>query len=174
MTHDQLVAAIKSLVPAAMEISGYTIAVDSSGDATIATWDASLGTQPTTTALTTALTAIQLQQAQVAQVAILMAAYASAGYAPVAYMGSAFPSDPNTLLLLSCTLVQGSTPQGLPSGFQWYSDEGTGVPMTLVQLQGLGNAIFAQVYAAYGKVQGLIQAVETATTVAAVQAIVWS
>jgi len=173
MNKIQLIQSIQSLVPGALEISSFTVAVDANGNATIATWLAE-GTQPTQTALSTALASIELSQAKQSQVIALETSYAANGYAPVSYMGAQFPSDLNTLLLLSCTLIQGATPQGLPTGFQWFSATGTGVQMTLAELQGLGNAIFAQVYAAYVKLQGLIAQVETATTVAAVQAVVWS
>ena len=92
----------------------------------------------------------------------------------MSYMGAQFPSDPNTLLLLSCTLIQGTTPQGLPTGFQWFNATVTGVAMNITELQGLGNAIFAQVYAAYVKLQGLIAQVESETSIAGVSAVVWS
>lgn len=174
MNQSQLLNVLSNMYPSAMFIRDYTIAVDDSGNATVATWRGALGTQPTADRLAAELTTLQLQQAQDAQIAVLQAAYSANGYAPVSYMGASFPSDPNTLLLLSCTLVQGSTPQGLPSGFAWYDATGTGVAMTLTQLQGLGNAIFAQVYAAYVKLQGLIAQVESASTVAGMQAVVWS
>lgn len=173
MTHNELVAAIKYIVPDALEFSGYTITTDAAGNATIATWDASLGTEPTATQLTSALSAVQLAQAQSAQINLLVTAYEGNGYAPISYMSTTFPCGPSTLLLLSCTLVQAATPQGLPSGFQWFDNTGTGVQMTLADLQGLGNAIFAQTYAAYGKL-GLIKQVESATTVQEVQAVVWA
>lgn len=170
----QLLNILSNTFPALENVRDYTIAVDQSGNATIATWLVSGTAEPTVDALNAELAALLLSQAQAAQITVLQAAYNASGYAPVSYMGASFPSDPNTLLLLSCTLVQSSTPQGLPTGFQWFSATGTGVQMTLAELQGLGNAIFAQVYAAYVKLQGLIAQVETAMSIANVQAVVWS
>ena len=174
MTSVQLVQVLQVLFPAALQgVNGYTLTVDASGNASILLWNNALGTQPTAAQLTAELAALQLKQSQEAQIAALSASYTANGYADVAYMNTTFPCGSSQLLLLSCTLVQAGTPQGLPSGFQWWDANGKGVSMTLAQLQGLGNAIFAQVYAAYAKLQGLIAEVEAATTIAAVQAVVW-
>lgn len=61
-----------------------------------------------------------------------------------------------------------------PSGFYWLSADNTQVPFTLADLQGLYQAILSQGWTAFQKRTTLKQQIDEATTISAVQAIVWS
>ncbi|WP_407945730.1 DUF4376 domain-containing protein [Paraburkholderia elongata] len=60
------------------------------------------------------------------------------------------------------------------AGFYWKSSDNTEVPFALADLKGLYAAMLAQGWAAFQKLQTFKAQVSTATTVIAVQAVVWS
>jgi Domain of unknown function (DUF4376) len=141
---------------------------------TLLNWNSTkLGAQPTVAILQQAWPSVLLQQAQTTQLATLQTAYQAAAYTPVSYMSTTFPCTANAIHLMQGALLQGSTPQGLPSSFNWYDVSGSGVAMTLTQLQSLANLFFGQINGAYQTLQSLTAQVNAATTTAAVQAITW-
>lgn len=163
-----------ALFPGAVYQSDWTMAVDSAGNATIRTWNNALGAQPTTAELTAQLTALLLGQAKLAQAATLQAAFAAAVASPVTYMSASFANDPAHQQLLSRATQAFTLANAVPSGFFVPDVNSVPVTMTLAQLQGLVQAIATQEWAAFTKWITLQKAVATATTVAAVQAVVWS
>jgi len=114
-----------------------------------------------------------LAQAQAAQKADLEASYGSAISQNVSYLGTMFQADPASQDTLNKVLTA-LTPSGsTPTGFYWVDAFNNLVPMTLSQLQGLAAAMMAQGWTAFQHLQTLKAQVAAATTVAAVQAIVW-
>ncbi|WP_416052742.1 DUF4376 domain-containing protein [Cupriavidus basilensis] len=111
-----------------------------------------------------------LSQAQSAQCSALNMAYNTAIQKPVSYMGTTFQADSGSQDTLTKSLVPGA----VPAGFFWLDANNAHVAMTFPQLQGLAMAMLAQGQAAFAKLQVYKTAVRAATTVAAVQAIVWA
>lgn len=139
MTLAELQQAVLYLVPKAVYSQSYTAAVDSSGSATIALWDNSLGAQPDATALATALTAAQLAQAKTAQAATLGAAYNAARYGtPVAVTSGSttltFPADQATQLNISGYLVAYASPNTQPASMPLADVDGVAQRVTYAQL----------------------------------------
>lgn len=173
MNQAQLISVIANLFPTAILNSDYTIAIDSSGNATIKLWNNALGTQPTSALLTTTLATLQLQQAQQSQLATLGAAYQAAVATPVPYMSTSFPNDAVHQQLLARAAQAYNIANAVPTDFYVPDVNNKPVPMTLAELNGLVSAIAAQEYAAFVKYGTLQAQVAAATTVAGVQAIVW-
>jgi hypothetical protein len=119
-----------------------------------------------------------LAAAQVEQAEAIMAAYQTAISQPVSFttaggMTKTFQADPDSQTLLVAT-TQGYTLAGaVPSGFYWVSADNTEVPFTLADLSGLYAATLAQGWLAFQKKQALKAQINSAATVAAVQAITW-
>ena len=111
-----------------------------------------------------------LAQAQAVQIALIEGAYQNAIQQPVTYMGATFQADASSQNVLAKSLFAGS----VPSGFFWLDASNNQVVMTFTQLQGLASAMLTQGHAAFAKKTGLKQQIRGATTVGAVQAIVWA
>lgn len=121
---------------------------------------------------------LTLGQAQALQISMINAAYASAVAQPVSYAATCgvtktFQADS----LSQTTLMQATQGYNLagavPSGFYWVSADNTQVPFTLADLSGLYQAMLAQGWSAFQRKQTLKLQINEATTVAAVQAIIW-
>lgn len=110
-----------------------------------------------------------LADAQAVQISKLETAYSAAIQIPVAYIGTTFQADIASQDTLAKSLVAGS----VPVGFYWLDALNTKVPMTFAQLQGLAVAMLAQGQAAFDRLQTRKAAVRSASTVAAVQVVVW-
>ncbi|CAN0620569.1 DUF4376 domain-containing protein [Burkholderia multivorans] len=119
-----------------------------------------------------------LAQAQAAQAATLSSAYQAAVQVDVSYTSAGgvtktFQASSNS----QSTLLVATTGYNLagetPAGFYWVAADNTQVPFTLVDLKGLYAVMLAQGNAAFNKLQSLKSEVRAATTVAAVQAVVW-
>lgn len=123
--------------------------------------------------------ALQLSAAQAQQRALIDAAYANAVQQNVTYKTVAGTTETFEADTASQTLVMQAT-QGYaiagatPAGFYWVAADNAQVPFTLADLQGLYQAILAQGWTAFQKRQTLKAQIDAATTVEAVQAIVWS
>jgi hypothetical protein len=120
-----------------------------------------------------------LAQAQQAQIATLTAAYQTAIVQPVSYTSKGgitktYQADPNSLSNLQNTLLGLQAAGATPSGFYWVSADNTQVSFAYADLQGLAAAMLAQGWAVFQKLQTLKAQVNAATTVSAVQAVVWS
>ncbi len=110
-----------------------------------------------------------LEQVRIEHIGTLYAAYNAAIQLPVAYMATTFQADNASQDVLTKCLVADS----VPTGFYWLDANNAQVPMTFAQLQGLAGVMLAQGQAAFAKLQAKKTAVRDATTVAAVQAVVW-
>ncbi len=178
MTLTELQQAILSIYPTAVYPSTYTVAVDTSGNATIALWNNSIGVQPTATQLADALAVLEVKPAQTAQLATLLASYNAQRYgAPVPIVSGtttwSFPTDTLTQTNVMGYLVAfnaATTPAG---GLPLQDVNGTVQMLTYAEMQALALAIGTQSIAAWQKLKTLEAEVMAATTVAAVQAIVW-
>jgi hypothetical protein len=120
-----------------------------------------------------------LAQAQQAQLTTLTAAYQAAIAQPVSYTSKGgitktYQADPQSLSNLQNTLLGLQTAGATPSGFYWVAADNAQVPFIYADLQGLAAALLAPGWAAFQKLQTLKAEVNTATTVSAVQAVVWS
>lgn len=173
MNLDELVQAMQTIYPTAMRTKDYTVATDDAGNATIATWNNALGAQPTTDQLTSALTVIQLAAAKTAQLALLTLSYNGATSANVPYMETNFLADPDSQNIFGQALTIYNAVGSVPDGFFTADSTGTKVPMTLAQLQGLGVAIAAQVWASFQRWVAVRESLAAATTIAEVQAVIW-
>jgi hypothetical protein len=169
----QLLNVLSILFPGSLYPRDYTLAVDGSGNASISMWSGTIGAQPTADQLATELASLQFQQAQAAQIALLGAAYQAAVASAVAYMGTAFMDDPEHQQLLARAVQAYTLAGAVPAGFFVPDVNNAPVAMTLAQLQGLAAAVAAQEWAAFSKWMTLQKDVAAATTIAAVQAIVW-
>lgn len=110
-----------------------------------------------------------LAKAQSAQIAALAEAYNTAIQLPVDYMGTIFQADDASQTVLTKCLVAGS----VPAGFYWLDANNTQVVMTFAQLQGLATTMLIQGQTAFVQLQTLKAQVRAATTLSAVQAVVW-
>lgn len=110
-----------------------------------------------------------LSQAQAAQINLLTAAYTAAIQQNVSYMGTTFQADSASQQRLNLVITGcGGT---LPSGFYWVDAGNNQVVMTFAELQGLGQTMLGQGWAAFSNLQSKKAAVLAAATVAAVEAI---
>jgi hypothetical protein len=170
--HDAI-AAISNLFPTSKYLIDYTIQV-TDGVASILTWNASIGTQPTPDEIQAALTSIQLAGYKQIQTSNIQAAYENAAYnTPIPYMGTTFWTDSDSQFKLLGAAWGYGKASAVPDGFAWWDATGTAVPMTLAQLEGLAQATLAEVEAAFIKRKTLLASIAAATTVAEVQAVVW-
>ena len=167
-----------------LPISGdCRIVVDGFGNTTIQNWNtAKLGTQPTLTQLEAAWGAAQLAQARASQTTLLRGncdAAITGGFVSSA-LGAAH-TYPSTLIdqhNLASSVVASLLPN-LPSGWTtkfWVMDS-TGAwslaPHTAAQIQQAGLDGKAWVTAQQEKLASLNAQIDAATTVSAVQAIIW-
>lgn len=120
-----------------------------------------------------AVPGVTLAQAQAAQLALMDAAYEQAMQVTVAYMGTTFQADVASQDVLSKTLAALTPIGATPAGFYWTDSVNAQIPMTLAQLQGLAAAMMTQGWAAFQHKQAQKAAIRAATTVAAVQLIIW-
>lgn len=119
-----------------------------------------------------------LAQAQRAQIGIMMADYRNAIQVPVSYTSKGgvtktYQADPQSVSNLQNAILGMQAAGVTPSGFYWVSADNTQVPFTFADLQGLAAALLAQGWAEFQHLQTLKAEVMAATSVSAVQAIVW-
>ena len=110
-----------------------------------------------------------LPQAQTAKLASLTQAYSTAIQQPVAYTGHTFQADTASQQVLTASLSAGA----VPAGFGWLDINNVKVAMTYADLQGLAGAMLAQGYTAFVRLQERKAAVRAATTVEAVDLVIW-
>lgn len=168
------ITAVSSLFPTARYSIDYTIQV-TDGVASILTWNAAIGNQPTVDEIQSALASVQLAGYKQLQSNAIQASYQNAAYnTPIAYMGTTFWTDSDSQFkLLGAAWGYGKT-GSVPDGFAWWDATGAGVPMTLTQLEGLAQATLAESEAAFVKRKTLLATITAATTVADVQSVVWT
>jgi hypothetical protein len=179
MTLTDLQAALAYLYPAASMpgANNWSLATDAQGNASILLWNNTLGTQPTTDQLATALTATQTAAARVTQIATLTASYGKARYGtPVSLtVGSTtltFPTDTATQTNVTGYLVA-FTATNAPAQMPLQDSSQTVQMLTYAELQTLAQAIANESISAFTTLVNLTAQVDAAATVAAVQAITW-
>jgi len=112
-----------------------------------------------------------LADAQAARITYIDQQYETLEHANIAYLGTTFQADDYSQdLIARVLLAQGGT---APAGFGWYDVANTKILMTNAQLQGLANAIYARNEPLFNNKQTKKATIRAATTVAAVQAVIW-
>ena len=111
-------------------------------------------------------------EARMQQIKILQTASAAATASDVAYMDTTFQADAASRSTLSSTILA-LAGSAVPAGFYWLDSANTQVPMTAEQLQGLASAMFAQGWGAFLRLQARKADVLAATSIEAVQAVIW-
>jgi hypothetical protein len=174
MTQNDMIAAIASLFPTAQYTVDFTIKV-ANNVATLLTWNNALGTQPTDAVMASALAAIQLNSYKGIQSATIESSYQNAALnTPIAYMGTTFWTDADSQFKLLAAAWGFDKLGAVPAGFAWWDSTGAAVPMTLAQLDGLALATLNAGNATFIKRKTYLATIAAATTVAAVQAVVWA
>ena len=112
-----------------------------------------------------------LADAQAQQLTLMDSSYASAVTAPIAYMTTTFQADQASQDLIASVLTAAGG--ALPEGFAWYDVNNAPVTMTFADLQGLAASILGRGQPLFIHKQTQKAAIRAATTVVAVQAIVW-
>jgi hypothetical protein len=120
-----------------------------------------------------------LSVAQASQAALIDSAYYSVIQQNVSFKTAAgvtktFQADADSQTIVMQATQGYQIAGATPAGFYWKSADNTLVSFTLADLQGLYTAILSQGWAAFQKRTTLKQQIAGATTVAAVQTIVWS
>ena len=128
--------------------------------------------------IVSAPTSVLLAQSQITQIGILAGDYLNAIAQPVSFTTAAgvvktYQADKvsvQNLIEMTLTFTKaGAT----PTGFYWVAQDSTQVPFAFADLQNLAAAIGAPGVVAYQHLQTLKADVLAATTVTAVQAVVW-
>jgi len=96
-------------------------------------------------------------------------AYENANQLDIAYLNTTFQADKNSQDTIVSVLSAGS----VPTGFFWLDTANNQVPMTYVELQGLSGAILTRNQVNFVKYQSLKAQVNTATTQAELDVIMW-
>jgi hypothetical protein len=125
---------------------------------------------------------LMLAQAQAARIAIINEAYAMAvqlsiSFTTVGGITKLYQADNQGPLSSQAVLLKAYTGYAIagatPEGFFWKSEDNTHVEFTLADLGGLYLAMLEQGNAAFRQRETLKAAINAATTVAAVEAILW-
>lgn len=179
MNSTQLLNLLSNLFPNAMNVKDFTIAVDSSGNATIATWLVSGVTEPTAAQLSTALASLLLSQAQTAQTNVIYAAYQTARYgtpvsSTVGGVSVSFPTDSDTQGNIMAYIAANVLQQTAATVYPLLDATGALQQLTYTELVSLAQAIQAASLAAFGEKQTLTAQIASASSVSSVQSIVWS
>lgn len=173
MNQHDIVAALQSLIPSLQVGIDYTTN-NTTPDASIVLWNNANGTQPTTDQLQAALDAIQIVGYRTMQTTAINNSFQTATYGtPIAYMGTTFWTDADSQTLLLGASSAMTLAGAVPSGFAWWDTTSTPVPMTLAELQGLFQAVVAMINVNFIKKKTLLAQITAATTIAAVQAVIW-
>jgi len=173
MKIDQLTAMVAAVCPIISINSNGVVVYDPS--ATAAQKTSAQGVISTNLPL---LAPTSLSVAQDIQIGLLTKAYNNAIQQPVSFTTKAgitktFQADPQSQQNLSY-VMQGFTAAAVtPTGFYWVAADNTQVAFAFADLQGLAAAMVAQGWTAFQHLQTQKAAVNTATTVAAVQTIIW-
>ena len=99
--------------------------------------------------------------------------YQVALQAPIAYMGAVFQADETSQTLLTKSLTTLNAVGAVPVGFGWWDSSNALVSMTLLDLNGLAQAMLTRGWGAFQKKQTLKATARGMTSVAALTAIVW-
>jgi len=156
-------------------------------DATTGTWSTpsgAKGTCPTTLMPYTGAWPIPptVQEAQAEQSGLIAAACSAAESAPLAFtnaagVASSFPMDSGKLAkylsIYTKYYVKGLPFPNSATTYNFYDVNGKAVAMTLTDIENFFNSVEAQVDSALAKQETLLADIATATTVSAVQEVIW-
>ena len=129
--------------------------------------------QNMTEATTEERNAYLLEKAKASKKAELDVAYDAAANADVTYGGNIFQADKAARENLEELSVYRGTGGALPVGFTWRTKANTNVAFTWTDVDGLITAIATQKFVAVANMHTKKDALESATTVAEVNAITW-
>lgn len=115
----------------------------------------------------------QLAQAKAAQLMALTNSYETAKAAGVSYMGTTFMTDTDSQQTFGHALLAFQAAGATPEGFFTVDASYNKVPMNLSQLQGLVEAIAAQVWTVFQRWIAVREELAEATTVEQVTGISW-
>ena len=167
-----MINSITYLYPNAIVNDDFKLQDDGQG-AYISFWNTTkLGAQPTDIALSNADTEATLAITKAKQKSIIETAYQTAITAPIAYMSTSFQADNASQEILVKVLLGMQVAGATPSGFAWLDANNTLVPMALADLQGLYGAILTRGQVEFTKKVVAKNAINVATTVAAIEAVV--
>lgn len=103
----------------------------------------------------------------------LTAAYFDAMQTPVTYNGNPYQTDLSSQATLSKTITALLYTAAVPVGFYWVDANNAKQPLTFAGLQGLALAMFTAGWAAFQHLQAKKLEVDTATTQADIEGVVW-
>lgn len=110
---------------------------------------------------------------KVTQIETLAVSYQAALQAPVGYMGTTFDADAQSQIIVAHAMVVYGVEGVTPEGFYFADSNGSKVPMTLAQLQGLGSAIAENYLPVFQHWIDLKAQVIAAHNLADIKAVVW-
>ena len=113
-----------------------------------------------------------LNQARATQLDLINKGFNNQAYGLVAFKGTTFQADEESRARLLSTLAAW-TVTTLPAGFFWTDSSNNPVPMTYAELQNLLATGAGQFFSAFQHLQIQKAAVNNATTIAQIQAVVW-
>lgn len=122
---------------------------------------------------------LTLVGAQAAQIVLITAAYNTAISTNVPFTTAAgvvntYQADSDSRDILLQTYTGYNAIGAVPTGFYWIAIDNTEVEFTIADLKGLYAVMLAQGQIAFSKKTTLKRSIQAATTVAAVQDIVWA
>jgi len=115
---------------------------------------------------------LNIEKIKEAKKSLIETAYQTAITAPIAYMSTSFQADNASQDILVKVLVGMQVAGATPSGFAWIDANNAAVPMTLADLQGFYGAIIARGQVEFAKRLVAKNAINVATTIAEVEAVV--
>jgi hypothetical protein len=121
----------------------------------------------------------KLAEAQATQIGQVSLAYRAAITANIDYTNAAgtkqtYQADDGSRSNLQDMLSAFAKSQTVPAGFFWVALDNSQVPFVYADLQGLAEALGVRGAAAFAQLQILKDKIRSATTISAVQAIVWT
>jgi len=119
-----------------------------------------------------------LTQAQEKQIDIIQAAYdaaiqVSVTYTTVAGVEKTYQADSDSQAILLTSFTGYNAIGSVPDGFYWIASDNVEVPFSVTDLRGLYSAMLTQGQKAFIQKTTLKRAIQEATTVEAVKAIIW-
>lgn len=124
------------------------------------------------------LTLLTLEQAQAQQIGQLTGSYQSAIAQPVSFnshggVTKTYQADAQSIANLQAMLAAFGSTQTAPAGFYWVASDNTHVAFTYADMQGLAEAMGAQVWAAFQRLQTQKASVLAAVTPASALSVQW-
>jgi len=113
-----------------------------------------------------------LNQARTVQLNLIKQGFNNQAYGLVSFKGTTFQADEESRARLLSTLAAW-TATTLPTGFFWVDSLNNQVPMTYTDLQNLLAAGATQFFTAFQRLQTLKGQINSATTVSAVNLVIW-